>query len=636
MRSLQHCTALLFDASHAQAQSRLYTQPVKVWMIQGNEMDARDYLHRALHEIEAWVKAGKGQVVAALSFEATKAFSVAEGLALTQKSSETPWLQALAFPAPQVLSREQALAWLQIQGQGVTTHLTLAQPAIEQAQFVEHIEAIRELIAAGDTYQVNYTFPLRSELLASTYQDAGLAALYAQLVSNLNIAYGAFLSLPQTSILSFSPELFVEMTANEMICRPMKGTAAIADTEAETERRIELLATDPKNRAENVMIVDLMRNDLARLPEVQQVTVPNLFEVQRYGNVLQMTSTVKASLRKQPSLLSVFNALFPCGSITGAPKRRTLQIIDELEPDARGAYCGAIGFIEPLANEQMHLVLNVPIRTLQTRDKPRIDAANIAHWPLQLSVGAGITYGSEAQAEWEESLLKARFFTRHTQAFELIETMLLEQGSVALLDRHLQRLQRSAEAFGWDKPTKAMVQACIEQAFATVNGQFEPIRLRLSLNAAGQLNTTTSALEPVQQPVKLALSKTAIDSHNPFLQHKTTARTLYNQALTEAKAASLFDYLFCNERGEMTEGSRSNLFVLLNGQWYTPPLSCGLLAGVQRSVLFTELKAQERVLYPDDLSQAQQLLVCNALYGALNAEFIASTLAESAVDNGRG
>ncbi len=617
MRPLNHCLALLFDGSHAQAQSRLYTNPRKAWLVQGDEPDASEHLHAALTEIEAWVKTGAGQVVVSLSFESAAAFSVADGLVLSHKASQTPWLQALAFNALELLNREQALAWLLSQEQGAVTHLTPAIPAVQQAEFVEHIEAIREWIAAGDTYQVNYTFPSHSELLAFAQGDAALAAVYYQLVRDLKIAYGAFLLLPQNSLLSCSPELFVEMSATEMTCRPMKGTTAVADTEAETQRRADELASDPKNRAENVMIVDLMRNDLSHLPEVQQVSVPRLFEIERYGTVLQMTSTVKADLAKQPTLSSIFNALFPCGSITGAPKRRTLQIIDELEPHARGAYCGAIGFIEPLANEQMHLMLNVPIRTLQTGDKPRVDAANIAHWPLQLSVGAGITYDSDASAEWEECLLKARFFTRHTQAFELIETMHVEGNTISLLDQHVARLQKSAAAFGWQIPTAAAVQACIDDVVK--QSELELIRLRLTLNAQGQLAATITALEPVQQPVKIALYPLRVSSDNPFLQYKTTARALYNKALGEAKAADLFDYLFCNEKSQVTEGSRSNVFILLDSQWYTPPLSCGLLAGVQRSVLLETLKAQERVLYLEDLAKAQQIIVCNALYGALQA-----------------
>lgn len=617
MRGLQHCSALLFDGSHAQAQSRLYTQAQALWLVQGDELDARERLYTALNEIEAWVKTGAGQVVVALAFEAAAAFTVAEGLNLNHPTASTPWLQALAFAAPQILNREQALTWLQTQGQGVTTHLTPVKPALEPAEFVEHIETIREWIAAGDTYQVNYTFPLHSELLASTQSDAGLAAVYYQLVRDLNIAYGAYLNLPKTSLLSFSPELFVEMQAKTMICRPMKGTAALADTEAETAQRAAVLAADPKNRAENLMIVDLMRNDLSRLPEVQQVSVPNLFEVKPYGPVLQMTSTVKAELRKQPSLLSIFNALFPCGSITGAPKRRTLQIIDDLEPQARGAYCGAMGFIEPLADQHIHLTLNVPIRTLQTTAKPELDKAGIAHWPLQLSVGAGITYASQAVEEWDECLLKAHFFTRHTQAFELIETMGVENQAIALFAQHLARLQKSANALGWPVPSAVAVQACIEQVLEPSAGEL--MRLRLTLNAQGQLKASISPLEPVQQPVKLALYPVRVNAANPFLQHKTTVRARYNQALSEAKAAGLFDYLFCNEQGELTEGSRSNLFILLHNQWYTPPLHSGLLAGVQRSVLLKELKAQEKVLGLDDLAQAQEIILCNALYGALTA-----------------
>lgn len=619
MRGFQDCTALLFDGSDAQAQSRLYTQAEHLWWVQGDELDAVERLHTALNAIDA-VRAGQGHVVVAVAFEAAAAFTVAKGLSLNHQVSTTPWLQALAFPPPQILNREQALTWLHAQGQGVTHHLTPAQAAIEQTQFFEHLEKIRELLAAGDAYQVNYTFPLCSELIASTPSDAALARVYYQLARDLNIAYGAFLTLPQTSILSFSPELWVEMTANQMICRPMKGTAAVAEHEAETQHLAAQLASDTKNRAENLMIVDLMRNDLSRLPEVQQVSVPSLFEVKPYGRVLQMTSTVQANLSQQPSLLSIFNALFPCGSITGAPKRRSLQIIDALEPSARGTYCGTVGFIEPLADQQLHLVLNVPIRTLQTTAQPQMDAVGFAHWPLQLSVGAGITYESNALAEWDECLLKARFFTEHTQAFELIETLRLEGKTIALFEQHVARLQKSAAALGWPIPTSAAVQTCMD--VVVKQSQFELIRLRLTLNAQGQLAATSTALEPVQQPVKIALYSTPVTSTDPFLQYKTTARALYNKALAEAKAAGLFDYLFCNEKGELTEGSRSNVFILLDDQWYTPPLSSGLLAGVQRAILLDELKAQARVLSQDDLAQAQQIIVCNALYGALQARYL--------------
>jgi para-aminobenzoate synthetase/4-amino-4-deoxychorismate lyase len=619
MRDLQDCTALLFDGSSAQAQSRLYTQALNSWLIRGDESDARECLHNALTEIESWVQTGAGQVVLSLAFEAAAAFTVAEGLAL-KHSSTTPWLQAVAFAEPQYLNREQALNWLQVQGQQAVTLLTPAKPAIDQSQFIEHIEAIRTLIAAGDTYQVNYTFPLHSELLAHAETDTALAAIYYQIARELNIAYGAFLRLPESSLLSFSPELFVEMTAKQLTCRPMKGTAAVTETEAETEQRAKELAADAKNRAENVMIVDLMRNDLSRLDEVKKVTVPSLFEVKRYGTVLQMTSTVQATLHKQPSLLSLLNALFPCGSITGAPKRRTLQIIDEFEPYARGAYCGAIGFIAATANQQLHLTLNVPIRTLQTTAEPQLDTLGIQHWPLQLSVGAGITYGSQVLAEWDECLLKARFFTRHTQAFELIETMRVEQQRIPLFERHLARLQKSAAALGWPIPTRAEVQGCINNILKQSDSQLDVLRLRLTLAANGRLTATFTALEPAPSKVRIALHATKTDANNPFLQHKTTMRAFYNQALAEAKAADLFDYVFCNERGELTEGARSNLFILREGQWYTPPLQCGVLAGVQRSVLLEDLQAQEKVLYPRDLASAEQVLVCNALYGALQAE----------------
>jgi para-aminobenzoate synthetase/4-amino-4-deoxychorismate lyase len=622
MRALDQCTALLFDGSPADATSRLCVGAQRAWAIQGDESDAVNLLHQTLSELDALARSGT-HIVLSMSYEALAAFSVADGLHLPTKPNDTPWLQALAFHAPQKLNHAQALDWLAQRAQSTRTHLTPVIPKVSEAQFIEHIQAIRALIAAGDTYQVNYTFPMSGELLAHTSSDddndAALAAVYHQLVQHLKIPYGAFLTLPHNSLLSFSPELFVEVTPTALTCRPMKGTAAVADNDVENTRRAAVLAADPKNRAENLMIVDLMRNDLSRLSQVDKVTVPKLFEVKRYGTVLQMTSTVKAHLNTQPSLNELFNALFPCGSITGAPKRRTIEIIDVLEPYTRGAYCGTIGLIEPAGNQQINATFNVPIRTIQTTAKPTTDALGIQHWPLQLSVGAGITYDSDPIDEWQESLLKAKFLTQHTQPFELIETMRVESGEVALLDRHMTRLCKSAIAFGWSVPDLESVKKTIETAGNDFDATSETLRLRLALQADGQLSTQITILEAITEPVRFKIHASRMRSNNPFLQHKISARTLYNTALSEAKTAGLFDVIFLNEHEQITEGARSNIFILLNGKWYTPPLECGVLAGVQRSVLIEQLHAQTTILSVEDLHNAEHVILCNALYGALHA-----------------
>ncbi|MGL4768462.1 MAG: chorismate-binding protein [Formosimonas sp.] len=616
MRPLNHCFALLFNAATADAVSRLFTGARRVWVVGGTEPDAVALLHAALRDIDAASRAG-AHVVLSLSYESLAAFDgVASG-----KPSNTPWLQAIEFAPPQLLNRTEALAWLSEQAGSACVHLSPAQPLLDEAQFVAQVERIRELIAAGETYQVNYTFPLQGELLAHATGDAALAATYRQLVDGLKIPYGALLALPHNSLLSCSPELFFELSPTAITCRPMKGTAAVADNDVENTRRAAALAADPKNRAENLMIVDLMRNDVSRLPQVRQVSVPKLFEVKRYGAVLQMTSTVKAHLREQPSLYELFAALFPCGSITGAPKRRTMAIIEQLEPHARGAYCGAIGYIAPAPAGQgaLQTTFSVPIRTLETTAQPVTDALNIQHWPLRLSVGAGITYDSVAADEWQESLLKARFLTRHTQPFELIETLRVERGGVMpLLAQHMARMQRSAAALGWVIASLDFSDE-ITAALHAMPHEADFVGLRLGLQADGTRSATMRLPTPLGERVPFAIHTTRTDSSNPFLQHKTTARALYNSAMREAAQRGLFDYVFCNEKGELTEGARSNIFIRLDGQWLTPPLSSGVLAGVQRAQLLTQLPARERVLTLADLNRAEAVLLSNALYGALPA-----------------
>lgn len=622
MRPLKDCTALLFDGSSADAPSRLFDGARRLWLVRGDEVDAVQLLHTTLQQIDHAARHAGAHVVMSMSFEASAAFDGAAGLQSTSRTSDTPWLQAIEFDAPRLLDRAQAVDWLLSQAAQASTFLTPITSSISESEFTTHIERIRALIAAGDTYQVNFTFPLTADLIATASGDAALAAMYQQLVCDLKIPYGALLTLPHNSLLSFSPELFFELAPNALTCRPMKGTAAVSDNDVENTQRAATLAADPKNRAENLMIVDLMRNDLSRLPQVDKVSVPKLFEVKRYGSVLQMTSTVKAHLTAQPNLAELFNALFPCGSITGAPKRRTLEIIHELESKPRGAYCGAIGFVEPAAQSgAVNAIFSVPIRTIQTTATPSIDALGLQHWPLNLSVGAGITFESDAADEWQESLLKAKFLTTFTQPFELIETMRVEHdGSISLIETHWARLQRSALALGWSAPDANAFQHAIQTALNDhIDGQTDAVRLRLTMQTNGHLNAHVSALEAVHEPVFVTFNNTRMQSTNPFLQHKTSARHTYNAALRNAKESGLFDSVFVNEKDEVTEGARSNIFILRDGVWYTPPLTSGVLAGVQRAELIEQLHAREVILSRTDVLQAEQIMLCNALYGSLKA-----------------
>lgn len=626
MRALKNCTALFFDGSSAESLSRLFSNPEKSWIVHGDELDALSLLRTALIQIDNAARHEGVYIALSLSYETSTAFISKTDFVTPLKivhETHTPWLQALAFKTPQMLNRSEALQWLQKQGYGATTHFTPAKPLIEQAKFIDDVERIRALIEAGESYQVNLTFPLSAELLAhSSNPDAALASAYHQLVAHLEIPYGSFLNLPHNSILSASPELFFELKANELTCRPMKGTAAATSDPAENLLRAIALERDKKNRAENLMIVDLMRNDLSRLIQTQQVSTPKLFEVKPYGSVLQMSSTIKAHLKTQPKLLELFESLFPCGSITGAPKRRAMEIIEQLEPYKRGIYCGAIGFIEPDTEQSIRAIFSVPIRTIHTTNKPIHSTLNIQRWPLQLSVGAGITYDSNSQDEWQESLLKAQFFIQKTEPFELIETLRIDDQKTYLLNEHLTRLRQSIKAFGWlninPDITRIINQVRSESKHLLATQPFAILRLGIQEN--GTCSTSIRTAESLTEPVLFRINDLAVDSSNPFLQYKTTVRAHYNTALIDAKKQGLFDFIFMNEKGELTEGARSNLFLLINDIWYTPPAACGLLSGIQRHIEIKRLSAQERVLYPNDLKSSSQVILCNSIYGALEAK----------------
>jgi para-aminobenzoate synthetase/4-amino-4-deoxychorismate lyase len=401
----------------------------------------------------------------------------------------------------------------------------------------------------------------------------------------------------------------------------MKGTAPAAlpgtdgadaaerqALDSENARRAAALAADPKNRAENLMIVDLLRNDIGRVAATGSVEVPRLFEVTRFGSVLQMTSTVQARLREGATLHDIFAALYPCGSITGAPKKRTMEIIAELEPEARGIYTGAIGWFAPDGD----FCLNVPIRTL-TLQTP----ANGIRQGV-MGVGAGIVYDSEPHDEFAECRLKARFLTGLTNDFELFETMhATREAGARHLERHLQRLSASAQYFGfaWDEAAARAYIALACQALPS--GQ--PHRLRLAMNGAGAFAVQTGVLAPMQEPVRVLLAGGPSDSSDLFLRHKSTIRERYDAAWKAADAQGAFDQLFFNERGELTEGGRSNVFIRMGSLWITPPLSSGILPGVMRAVLLEAWGAQERAVTRDMLLAAEEIVVCNSLRGAMRA-----------------
>lgn len=529
-----------------------------------------------------------------------------------------PLAQVLLFKCCEHLSAEDVDSWLDKQSESEVTPAGIArlQANIGEEEFNAAMAQIRTYIEAGDTYQVNYTYRLRLDAFGSPI------TLYRRLRERQPVPYGALIALPcGSAVLSFSPELFIRNDGGVLTARPMKGTAqASGDPEADTASAMAL-ATNDKNCAENLMIVDMLRNDLGRIAKVGSVQVSDLFDVKPYGSVLQMTSTVSAQLRPDMTLADIFQAVYPCGSITGAPKHRTMQIIQELEPELRGLYTGAVGWFDAPKNETDigDFCLSVPIRTLALEP---MGSDGIRRG--EFGVGAGIVFDSNAKEEYDECQLKARFLSSLPQEFELFETMLaLGGGACRHVDLHLQRLSTSAQYFGFDFDEVAIRQAVHKYSADLSEGEH---RVRLSLSASG-VDLSSAPLLPIAQPVRLLLpAMPATVSGDLFLRHKTSVRRRYDDAWKEAEKLGAFDMLFCNESGELTEGGRSNVFVKLAGKWFTPPLSSGALPGVMRSVLLADpaWDASERVLMVGDLLLAESIVVCNALRGALTATIVHS------------
>jgi para-aminobenzoate synthetase/4-amino-4-deoxychorismate lyase len=523
-----------------------------------------------------------------------------------------PLAQVLLFRSYELLAASQVTAWLDERAAGSgPAGIADVRSNVDEAAFTRAIDNIQDYIAAGDTYQVNYTYRIRFDAFGPVF------SLYRRLRERQPVPYGALILLPDgRAVLSLSPELFVRHEAGRLLARPMKGTApASGDHDLDALRATDL-AADPKNRAENLMIVDLLRNDLGRIARTGSVGVPALFEVRRYSSVLQMTSTVQAQLADGVALGAIFDALYPCGSITGAPKRRTMEIIRELEPAPRGIYTGALGWMDPPA-PGAHVgdfCLSVPIRTLVLQPEHKGVRRG------ELGVGAGIVFDSDAGAEYAECRLKARFLTELPNAFEIFETIYAtREDGCRHLERHLARLQASSAYFGYPFSEEGARAAAI--AACAVLPAAQPHRLRLALQADGEIVVHTAPLAPLEGPVTVLLSSEPVDSTALFARHKTSIRSRYDAAWKAAESVGAFDTLFFNERDELAEGGRSSVFVRVGGRWTTPPLSAGVLPGVMRGVLLEDpaWNAIECPIPRETLEHAQEIVVCNALRGPLQA-----------------
>ncbi|TMK63445.1 MAG: aminodeoxychorismate synthase component I [Actinobacteria bacterium] len=447
-------------------------------------------------------------------------------------------------------------------------------PSIDRARYDASVAAIRERIAAGDTYQVNYTFRLRAQL------NGDERDLYRDLCMAQRGGYAAHLSGGPFGVLSASPELFFRIDGERITTRPMKGTAPRGRWPEEDEENAARLASSTKDRAENAMVVDLLRSDLGRISVPGTVRANRLFEAERYETVWQLTSTVRSTLRPGVSLADAFRALFPSGSVTGAPKVSTMRLIAGLEDAPRGPYCGAIGYLAPPGSGEPRANFNVAIRTMVHDRQTGL---------AEFGVGGGITYDSSAAGEFDEAVAKARVLTSRRPRFELFETLRHQPASgFRHLPEHLARLDASARYFGFAF-VPADAEAALEKAVL-----FEP--------------------QPAARgPVRVAIHPQPVDPSDVWLYHKTTLRGLYERRRDDRPDVD--DVLMVNDRGEVTESTIANVAVKLAGEWFTPPLGSGLLPGTYRAVLLREGRVRERPIRVEELGDAGGLALVSSVRG---------------------
>ena len=498
-------------------------------------------------------------------------------------------------------------AWPSAEAAGPAEARATWLPTLARPDFDAAIARIHQAIGDGELYQVNYTAPWMG-----TVTGEG-AALFDALLRAQPGGYAACFTAGEEQVLSVSPELFFDWQASaaggSILARPMKGTAARGATPALDAAAAERLRASPKERAENVMIVDLLRNDLSRIAEPHTVRVPELFHTQALPTVWQMTSDVQARTRTGLRLPDVFAALFPCGSVTGAPKVRAMQLIRELERQPRGIYCGAIGVVRPDGHGGIAATFNVPIRTVVMRGTQ-----------ARCSIGSGITASAEAGAEWQEWLHKQAFLARASEPFEVLETLALVDGVYRHQAEHLARMAEAAQHFGYPWQPAA-VHACL-RSLAAQHGS-GPWRVRLLLDRFGQPRAEAFALQPTATPVRLQLAPRPLaEAHGEWVRFKTTRRAHY-AAFAPAPGSGIFDTVLFNAEGEITESTFGNLAMQMDdGRWLTPPLACGLLPGVGRAVALREGRVQEGVVRVQDLHRVRRWAFINSLRGWLDAELV--------------
>ncbi|MDT0576722.1 aminodeoxychorismate synthase component I [Croceicoccus sp. F390] len=573
------------------AMARLYRQPRCTIMAATNaEVPA------ALAQIAAALEDGC-HVAGMFGYELGAALEASLPAAIGQAG---PLIRVGVFDSFEAIAGDDVPGWLDRQANMADGPPMLSPllPNLTQARYAHRFAELQERIVAGDIYQVNYTFALQGRWLGDAL------CLYALLRPRAAAGHGAILFDGEDWVLSFSPELFFALSEGQVTLRPMKGTRPRGTDPLLDAQLAAQLASSGKDRAENLMITDLMRNDISRVAKAGSVRVEKAFAVETYPTVHQLVTTIEAQLDKGTGALEILGALFPCGSVTGAPKIRAMQLIAAAEPQPRGVYCGAIGYLEPGGNA----AFNVAIRTLLLQ----------SNGCATLGVGSAIVNDSQAGDEWDECLVKGLFAAQATPAFSLIETMFVDPAhGIALLDLHLARLSRSADQLGFACDMPALRRALLDFS----DHCEERTRLRLLLDTTGRWQIEPASMPAVlQEPVPVCLQPLGVSPGDWRLAHKTTLRDFYDDARQAAQAAGATEAALVREDGLLTEGSFTNIFVERGGRLLTPPATLGLLPGVMRQQLLDEGIAQEAELTAADL--AQGFFLANALRGVMKARLI--------------
>ena len=472
------------------------------------------------------------------------------------------------------------------------------QPKVSKKKYFGDIRKIKKYIAEGDTYQVNYTID------ADFKFKGDIICLFKVLVFNQSAKYIAFINNSDSIIISFSPELFLEINGKNISTRPMKGTAERGKSNSEDEHHKYDLMKSEKDLAENMMIVDMLRNDLGRISKYGSVKVKNLFEVEKYESLFQMVTTVKSELKPKLKLSQIIKNTFPCGSITGAPKIRTMEIISELENRERGIYTGCIGIVK-----KDESIFNIAIRTIKINHDCR----------SHIGIGSGIVWDSDPEKEYTETILKSRFLTNPVEEFEIFETMKCENGSIRNLNYHIDRMKKAADYFLFIFNEKKIITKLKKEIANPINNK--DIRIRIRLNKWGKILTDISGIPQNPDGINAVISDRRISKENSFQYFKTTNRPLYNSEYNKFSQKGFFDVIFLNESNYVAEGAITNIFIRNGEQLLTPPVTAGILDGIERKIWLNEnLDIREENLTLTDLLNSDEITLCNSLRGRLKVK----------------